>query len=398
MRRKRTYDPPESPTSVGWTEARTLRLADARRPFRLEQGGVLREVDVEYETYGELSRNRDNVVLVLHALSGDAHAAGWDRKAEATGRTWRLRRPGWWDGMIGPGKAIDTRRWHVICSNVLGSCYGTTGPASLDPATARPYGLRFPTVTVGDWVRLQAMLLDRLGLRRVYAVIGGSLGGQQALEWALRYPDRVESCLVLCASARLSAQGLAFNAVGRHAILTDPHFRHGDYYDGGPKPNTGLAVARMMAHITYLSERGMHLKFGRRRRDDPDEAVGFGIAFEVESYLSHQGRAFVERFDANSYLYITRAMDLYDAANAWGGGDLVRACRRIRARTMLMSFSSDWLYSPRQSAELALAMCRAGQTVTFVEVPSDLGHDAFLVELDKVGRLVRAFLESGRRS
>lgn len=397
MRQQGKHDPPDSPTSVGWTEARTIQLANARQPFRLEQGGVLRSVEVEYETYGELNPNRENVIMVLHALSGDAHAAGWDQNAQRSGRAWRLRRPGWWDGMIGPGKAIDTRRWYVICSNVLGSCYGTTGPASCDPATGRPYGLRFPTVTVGDWVRLQAALLDRLGIDRLYAVIGGSLGGQQALEWALRYPGRVDCCLVLCASARLSAQGLAFNAVGRHAILTDPNFQRGDYYDGGPKPNTGLAVARMMAHITYLSERGMHLKFGRRRWGDPTQAVGFGIAFEVESYLSHQGRAFVERFDANSYLYITRAMDLYDAAAAWGDGDLVRACRRIRARTMLMSFSSDWLYPPRQSADLAFAMCRAGKTVTYVEVPSEVGHDAFLVQVDEVGRLVRAFLESGRR-
>lgn len=395
--RTATYDPPNSPTSVGWTEACSVRLADRRRPFRLESGATLAPVDVEYECYGQSSPRRDNAVLVLHALSGDAHAAGWDRRAAQTGRLWRLRRPGWWDAVIGPGKAIDTRRWWVICSNVPGSCYGTTGPSSLDPATGRPYGLRFPFVTVGDWVRLQKRLVERLGIRRLHAVVGGSIGGQQALEWALRYPDAVANCLVLASAARLSAQGLAFNAVGRHAIISDPAFRGGDYYHAPRRPDAGLAVARMMAHITYLSEAGMHRRFGRRRQGLDTNPVGFGIAFEVESYLSHQGRSFVERFDANSYLYISRAMDVYDAAEPWGGGDLVEACRRIQARMLIASFSSDWLYPPRQSRELALALCRAGRTVTYVDVPSDVGHDGFLVEVGDVSRLVRAFLETGGR-
>ncbi len=392
---QRKYDPPDSPTSVGWTEAKTIRIVEEGRPFRLELGKSIAPVDVEYETYGELSSARDNAVLVLHALSGDAHVAGWDRRAKETGRLWRLRKPGWWDGMVGPGKFIDTRRWWVLCSNVLGSCYGTTGPSSIDPRTGQPYGLRFPLVTVGDWVRLQARLADALGIRKFRAVVGGSLGGQQALEWALRYPDRVENCIVLASTPRLSTLGLAFNAVGRHAILSDPNFHHGDYYDREVKPDAGLAVARMMAHITYLCEHGMDVKFGRRLRPDrQSKPMDFGIAFEVESYLHHQGRAFVERFDANSYLYITRAMDLYDAA-AWGRGDLVRACRRIRARTMVVSFSSDWLYPPAQCRELALALCKAGKTVTYVDLPSNVGHDGFLVQIAEVGPLVRAFLESG---
>ncbi len=394
MQKRRRYDPPDSPTSVGWTRRSTIRLVDEKRPFLLECGRRLAPIDVEYETYGQLSPARDNVVLVLHALSGDAHVAGWDAEASPTWRPWRMRKPGWWDGMVGPGKPIDTRRWWVICANVLGSCYGTTGPASIDPHTGRPYGPRFPIVTVGDWVRLQARLLDALGVQRVYAVIGGSLGGQQALEWALRYPNRVDTCIVLASAARLSVQGLAFNMVGRHAIINDPDYHEGDYYDKGRGPDVGLAVARMLAHITYLSERGMHRKFGRRRVKGPGLPQSFGIEYEVESYLAYQGRSFVERFDANSYLYITRAMDAYDATQ-WGGGDLVAACRRIRARTMLVSFSSDWLYPPRQSFELALALCRAGRMVTYVDLPSEVGHDGFLVELDALGGLVRSFLESG---
>lgn len=384
---------PADRDSVGRTEAETLRLFDAADPFRLESGGSIAPVQVEFERYGKLNAARDNAVLLLHALSGDAHAAGWDRRWRETGRAWRSRKPGWWDAMVGPGKPVDTRRFHVICANVLGSCYGSTGPSSPDPATGAPYGLRFPVVTVGDWVKLQGRLLDALGIPELFAVIGGSLGGQQALEWALASPDRVRRAVILAASARLSAQGLAFNAVGRFSILNDPNFRHGDYY-GGPGPAAGLAAARMLAHITYLSEEGMHRKFGRRLRNRRRPDFGFGPEFEVESYLDYQGRTFVERFDANSYLYITRAMDYYDAAAKWGGGDLEEACRRIRARALIVSFSSDWLYPPAHGRELALALCRVGRQATYLNLPSSGGHDAFLVETDAVGRLVRPFLES----
>ena len=389
-------DGPDSPNSVGYTEAQTIELATAAEPFLLEAGGRIGPVIVEYETYGTLSPAKDNVILIAHALSGDAHAAGWDRHAHRTRRHFRKKAPGWWDTVIGPGKPIDTNRYFVLCSNVLGSCYGTTGPSSVDPATGRPYGLRFPLVTVGDWVRLQARLLDALGIERLHTVVGGSLGGQQALEWALAFPDRVERAIILAATPRLSAQGLAFNAVGRQAILADPNFNGGDYY-GGKAPEQGLAVARMLAHITYLSEEAMHEKFGRRLQGRSKPQFSFGIEFQVESYLNHQGKSFVERFDANSYLYITRAMDYYDAAGQWGGGDLVEACRRIRSRVTVVSFSSDWLYPPAQCREFALAMCRAGKTITYIDVPSRYGHDAFLVETDPVGRLLRSSLAWGER-
>lgn len=385
-------DPPDSPVSVGWTEAQRVQLASAEDPFPLESGAGIGPVFVEFETYGRLSPARDNVVLVAHALSGDAHVAGWDRRARETGRLYRLKHPGWWDTVVGPSKAIDTNRWFVVCSNFLGSCYGTTGPADINPATGAPYGLRFPIVTVGDWVRLQARLLDYLCIERLRAVVGGSLGGQQALEWALAFPERVERSIVLAASPKLSAQGLAFNAVGRHAIMNDPDFHGGDYYLHGASPDVGLAVARMMAHITYLSEEGMHKRFGRRRCGERAGDFGFHPEFEIESYLNYQGQAFVERFDANSYLYITRAMDYYDAAAQWGDGDLVEACRRIASRVMVVSFSSDWLYPPAHCREFALAMCRAGRPVTYVDVPSAYGHDSFLVETEAVGRLVSSFL------
>jgi len=370
-----------------------VQLADAQQPFILESGASIAPIELEYEVYGELSPDRDNVVLITHALSGDAHAAGWDADAGDRGRAWRNDRPGWWDAMIGPGKPIDTRRWCVICSSVLGGCYGTTGPASSDPTTGKPYGLRFPLVTVEDWVRLQARLLDHLGVERLHAVLGGSLGGQQALEWALAFPERVGKCAVLAASPRLSAQGLAFNAVGRYCIINDPHFADGDYYeDEGPAK--GLAAARMLAHITYLSEEAMHEKFGRMRRDRERSDAGFGIEFEVESYLDYQGRSFVERFDANSYLYISRAMDYYDAAERWGDGDLVEACKRIDCDVLVTSFSTDWLYPPEQCREFVSALCRLGKPVTAIELPSTAGHDAFLVEISSLGPLLANFLES----
>ena len=395
---RKSHDGPESPDSVGWTAARRVALADPGRPFELESGGRLDHLELEYETYGDLAPGRDNAVLVCHALSGDAHAAGWDREWETSGRRYRERKPGWWDTVIGPGKAVDTRRWHVICANVPGSCYGSTGPASIDPATGRPHGLRFPFVTVGDWVRTQAMLLDHLGIGRLHAVIGGSLGGQQALEWALAFPERVGKAAALAASARLSAQGLAFNAVGRYSIFHDPDFHEGDYYEVTHEGHHhhGLAAARMLAHITYLSEEGMAEKFGRHTQSPDQRGPGYGFApeFAVESYLDHQGRAFVERFDANAYLYITRAMDYYDAAARWGEGDLAKAVERIRAQTLLASFSTDWLYPPAQCRELALAMASAGKPVTYVDVPSRFGHDAFLVEVAPVSRMLSGFLNA----
>jgi homoserine O-acetyltransferase len=389
--RRVELDPPDSPRSVGWTRPQTLRLVEENGSFALEMGGVIAPLDVEYETYGELAPARDNVVLVFHALSGDAHVAGWDASAEEMGRSWRRKKPGWWDAIVGPGKAIDTDRFHVLCANVLGGCNGATGPSSINPATGRPYGLSFPMVTVGDWVRMHALLLERLGIERLHTVVGGSLGAQQAIEFALAYPGRVARCIGLAASPRLSSQGLAFNTVGRYCIMNDPAFRGGDYY-GGPLPASGLAAARMLAHITYLSEEGMDEKFGRKLWEKERYQGGFGIEFAVESYLEYQGRSFVDRFDANSYLYITRAMDYYDAAVAWGGGDLVKACARIEARVMIVSFTSDWLYPPDACREFATALAANGKPVTYINVPSNFGHDAFLVEIEKVSRLLRGFL------
>ncbi|MBW7997749.1 MAG: homoserine O-acetyltransferase [Candidatus Glassbacteria bacterium] len=383
---------PEHPQSVGWTRPRRVELVGPDdEPFRLEAGGSLAPVTVEYETYGRINEAGDNVILIVHALSGDAHAAGWDEEAGEDNRKWRTRKPGWWDEQVGPGLPLDTDRFYFICANVLGSCYGTTGPMTTDPATGKPFGLRFPLVTTGDWVRQQAKLLDHLGIGKLYAVIGGSLGGQQALEWALAFPERVERCIILASNARLSTQGLAFNAVARHSILSDPNFNNGDYYGGAP-PAEGLAAARMLGHITYLSDEAMYHKFGRRLQGKSAPDFSFGIEFEVESYLAYQGRSFVERFDANAYLYLTRAMDYYDAASYWGDGDLTEACGRIRSKVLVVSFSTDWLYPPRECRELALAICRNRQPVTYVNIPSNYGHDAFLVEHDQLGGLLRDFL------
>ncbi|HPN95807.1 MAG TPA: homoserine O-acetyltransferase, partial [bacterium] len=387
------WHPANAPDCVGWTSAKTVRIATAARPFRTELGGSVGPVDVEYETYGELSAARDNVVLIAHALSGDAHVAGWDADAKRTGRLWRMKKPGWWDAVVGPGKAIDTRKYFVVCANVLGGCCGATGPSSPNPFTGKPYSLQFPMVTVGDWVKQQAALLDELGIERLHAVVGGSLGGQQAIEWAMSRPDRVDRCIVLAATPRLSTQGLAFNAIGRRSIINDPDFKNGEYYGSAP-PSSGLAAARMLAHITYLSEAGMREKFGRRAKDDVCPGCGFGIEFEVESYLDRQGRSFVERFDANSYLYITRAMDYYDAAEKWGGGSLEEAASRVSSRVMAVSFDSDWLYPPEGMKEFAQALARNGKPVTYINVPSRYGHDAFLVETETVSRLLRDFLSA----
>lgn len=384
---------PEHPQSVGFTTPLKETFSTESEPLRLEAGGSLGPVEVEYETYGRLSPARDNAVFICHALTGDAHAAGWDAGPEGPLRDYRKTKPGWWDEVIGPGKPIDTRKFFVICANVVGSCYGSTGPMSVNPATGRPYGLSFPVVTVGDWARLHLMLLDRLNIDALYAVVGGSVGGQQALEMALSRPERVRRLIILSAGHRITAQGLGFNSVARHSIINDPLFNGGDYYGGEP-PLMGLAAARMLAHITYLSEDSMGHKFGRRFQDKtrPDFTLT-GVEFEIESYLKHQGESFVRRYDPNSYLYITRAMDYYDAS-VWGEGDLVRAASRLKARTLAVSFSSDWLFPPELCRELVSAMCRAGRPVTYVDIPSRYGHDAFLVETETVSRLIHSFLSN----
>jgi len=310
----------------------------------LDSGATLAPVEVAYETYGRLNAANSNAILVLHAFSGDAHAAGISHE---TGK------PGWWDNMIGPGKAFDTNHYFVICSNVLGGCRGTTGPASINPATGCPYAMSFPVITVGDMVRLQKMLIDWFGIHRLLAVTGGSMGGMQALEWAVAFPDSVVSAIPIACTTRHSAQQIAFNEVGRQAIMADPDWNEGNYYDKQP-PARGLAVARMVGHITYMSDDSMREKFGRRLRGKEAFGFGFDVDFEVESYLRYRGSQFVNRFDANSYLYITKAMDYFDLTN--GHGSLAAALAGVKARFLVISFSSDWLYPSYQSQEIVRAL------------------------------------------
>jgi homoserine O-acetyltransferase len=346
----------------------------------LDSGSTLAPVEVAYETYGRLNAAKSNGILVLHAFSGDAHAAGISPE---TGK------PGWWDNMIGPGKAFDTNHYFVICSNVLGGCRGTTGPASINPATGCPYAMTFPVITIGDMVRLQKMLIDSLGIRRLLAVTGGSMGGMQALEWAVAYPDAVVSAIPIACTTRHSAQQIAFNEVGRQAIMADPDWNEGNYYGGQP-PARGLAVARMVGHITYMSDDSMREKFGRRLRGKNAFGFGFDVDFEVESYLRYRGSQFVSRFDANSYLYITKAMDYFDLTN--GHGSLAAALAAVRSRFLVISFSSDWLYPSYQSQEIVRALRTRNCDVGYVELESNYGHDSFLVDVAEQTELVRGFL------
>jgi homoserine O-acetyltransferase len=348
----------------------------------LDGGATLAPVEVAYETYGALNAQKSNGILILHAFSGDAHAAG---VSPETGK------PGWWDNMIGPGKAFDTNKYFVICSNVLGGCRGTTGPASINPATGCPYAMSFPVITIRDMVRLQKMLIDHLGIPRLLSLSGGSMGGMQALEWAVTYPEAVVSTIPIAATARHSAQQIAFNEVGRQAIVADPDWSDGNYYSGKP-PARGLAVARMVGHITYMSDDSMREKFGRRLRGKNSFGYDFDVDFEVESYLRYRGNEFVSRFDANSYLYITKAMDYFDLSN--GNGSLAAAFERTQARFLVISFSSDWLYPSYQSQEIVRALRSRNVDVAYCELPSNYGHDAFLVDVGEQTELVRGFLAS----
>ncbi|MGE5489298.1 MAG: homoserine O-acetyltransferase MetX [bacterium] len=346
----------------------------------LDCGATLSPVEVAYETYGELNAARSNAILIVHALTGDAHAAGISKTDG---------KPGWWANMIGPGKAFDTDRYFVICSNVLGGCRGTTGPASIDPATGCPYAMSFPVITIGDMVRLQAKLVDYLGISRLLAVCGGSMGGMQTLEWAAHWPDRVVAAIPIATTARHSAQQIAFNEVGRQAIMADPDWNGGNYYDSKP-PARGLAVARMVGHITYMSDESMREKFGRRLRGKEKYGFDFSIDFEVESYLRYRGSQFVNRFDANSYLYITKAMDYFDLAN--GAGSLADAFPRNAPRFLVISFTSDWLYPSYQSVDIVEALRSRNHDVAYVELASNYGHDAFLVDIGEQTEVVRGFL------
>lgn len=366
------------PGSVGLTETKRLAL---REPFRTESGKALKEVTVAYETYGRLNAAGDNAVLIIHALTGDAHAAGYHAPADP--------RPGWWDPMIGPGKALDTDKYFVVCTNNLGGCSGTTGPASVDPATGRPFGMRFPVVTVEDTVRLQKLLLDALGVKRLRTVVGGSLAGMQTLEWGLRYSGFCDSVIPVAGAARLTPMGVAWDKIGRSAIMADADWMGGDY-PPGRGPRKGLSAARMIGHITYLSAVIMWHKFGRRVRDEGRLLQDVNARFEVESYLEHQGGKFVDRFDANSYIYLSRMMDLYDASAGWPS--LEASLERLRTKCMLVCFISDWLYPPQCSIEIAEALQRLGREVELHTVESTYGHDAFLVQYAQLTRIVGDFL------
>ncbi|MDD5555645.1 MAG: homoserine O-acetyltransferase [bacterium] len=368
--------------SVGTVRTEYYSFAEPPGELVLESGERLGPVTIAYETYGSLDAARGNAVLILHALSGDAHAAGLHADGGA--------RPGWWDNMIGPGKAFDTDRYFVICSNVLGGCMGSTGPSSVNPATGGPYALDFPFITIADMVRAQKALIDHLGIRELLAVAGGSMGGMQVLEWATAYPEMVRAAIPIATTSHLSAQGIAFNEVGRRAIMSDPAWKGGNYYGGEP-PRNGLALARMIGHITYLSDEAMHRKFGRRLHDRKELSYEFLTDFQVESYLHHQGDAFTQRFDANAYLYITKAIDYFDLSEK-GGGSLVRACAGVRASFLIISFSSDWLYPPYQNKEIADALRVGGAEVSFVVLDSSYGHDAFLLEAEQQTRLISHFL------
>lgn len=362
------------------------RVATLPGPLRLDGGVLLSPVDIAYETYGTLAPDAGNAILVTHALTGDHHLAS---QHPVTGK------PGWWARMVGPGKPIDTDRYFVICANVLGSCMGSSGPASINPATGKPWAMAFPVITIRDMVRAQAMLLDHLGVERLFAIVGGSMGGMQALSWTATFPDRVAAAIVIASAARHSAQNIAFHEVGRQAIMADPRWRGGDYYADNDPPVSGLAVARMAAHITYLSEAGLTAKFGRKLQGRDAKTFGFDADFQVESYLRHQGIRFVERFDANSYLYITRALDYFDLAEEHGGL-LANAFRGTRTRFCLVSFDTDWLYPTRESRSIVHALNAAGAPASFVELHSPFGHDAFLLESPELDRVIGGFLRAGK--
>jgi homoserine O-acetyltransferase/O-succinyltransferase len=392
--------------SVGTVETQYLDLPDS---LPLDCGRELHPIRVAYETYGTLSPQRDNVILVCHALSGDAHAAGFAKAPpeESTRDGFGAedrdgvtgKGLGWWDGMIGPGKAFDTDRFFVISTNLLGGCRGTTGPSSTDPATGRPYGPDFPVITVADMVRTERAFLHALGIGRLAAVAGGSLGGMQAFEWAILFPDQIDAVVSIASTHALQPQGVAWNSIARDAIMRDPAWQGGHYYGTGRAPEAGMGLARMVGHVTYLSAQALDEKFGRRLQAVPQRAgndIRYTITepeFEVESYLRHQADSFVKRFDANTYLYTSRALTYFDLARQYGSGSLTRALEGVSARTLLIAFSSDWLYPPSASGEIADALRAAGKPVEFQVIEAPYGHDCFLLEEARQTPIIRQFLD-----
>ncbi|MBQ8017379.1 MAG: homoserine O-acetyltransferase [Methanobrevibacter sp.] len=363
--------------SIGIVETKNFHI-DV--PIKLDIGEVLEEVNVAYETYGELNKEKSNAILICHALTGDAHAAGWHEGD---------RKPGWWEIVIGPGKALDSEKYFIICSNVLGGCKGTTGPSSINPKTGKEYGLDFPVITIGDMVRVQKKLVDSFGISQLAAVIGGSMGGMQVLEWMVTYPEMMKKAIPIATTASSSPQQIAFNDVGRQAIFSDPNWNMGNYYETGKKPGNGLSLARMIAHITYLSDESMDIKFGRGLQDKDEISYDFSVDFQVESYLKHQGESFVKRFDANSYLFITKAVDLFDLSR---NDSLIDGFKNIECKVKVISVDSDWLYPTEQSTEIVTALNANDIEVSFSEIKSNYGHDAFLLEKGQLNFILSKFL------
>jgi len=369
--------------SVALVETKTIRVVEQQQPLKLQCGRELGPIDVAYETYGTLDHDAGNVILICHALSGNAHVAGKNSPDD--------KKPGWWDAMVGPAKPIDTNRYFVICSNFLGGCSGTTGPSSINPKTNKPYGLDFPIITIADMVGVQKRLLDKLGIKSVLAVVGGSIGGMQVLQWVIDYPDFVRAAIPIATTPHLGPQSIAFDAVGRNAILTDANFADGRYTPS-KAPDKGLATARMIGHITYLSEESMRKKFGRQLRNARAYSYDFNSEFAVETYLDYQGQTFVERFDANSYLYITKAADYFDLQKQYGS--LIEAFANVKSRILVVSFTSDWLFTPEQSQGMVNALIANGKDVSYCNIASSYGHDAFLLETETIGAFISGFLKA----
>ncbi len=381
-RKSRTKNKPDSATDTQSLPGHHVRLG-VKEPLRLDCGVEISDFPVSYQTYGELNADKSNVILVCHALTGDQFLA---EPHPITGKE------GWWDLIVGPGKTIDTNQYFIICVNILGGCMGTYGPKETNPETGKPWGLEFPVITITDMVRCQALLLDHLGIEKLFAVTGGSMGGMQVLEWASMYPERTFTAIPIAAAAHHTAQNIAFHEVGRQAIMADPDWCGGDYMNQGKRPTQGLAVARMAAHITYLSDQSLHRKFGRRLQDRDAITYGFDAEFQVESYLRHQGITFVDRFDANSYLYITRAMDYFDMA-AKHGGNLADAFKDTPVRFCVISFTGDWLYPTEENRRIVHALNSVAANVSFAEIESDKGHDAFLLDEPGLQRVLKGFLD-----